>query len=210
MLRKMRVNKSCTYFPCHKDMEDCTFCYCPFYPCLNESLGNYVFFGKSGKHIWSCQDCRWIHKKSVVDNIFKSVRASSMNPHKDNQRLKAGDVGVIILGHGSKVKRANATIYKVIEEIRRKGAPGIIEPSYLQMHSPNLHASVKKVIDKGCKKIVIVPFFLFTGNHVTRDIPKEIEREAKFYQGVEFIYAKNIGDDPRISEIVLDCIKKAI
>lgn len=209
-MQTIRVNKSCAYFPCHKGLEDCTFCYCPFYPCLNKRLGNYVFLKKTGKNIWSCQACVWIHKENVVNNIFKSIRASSINPHKDNQKLRTRNVGVIILGHGSKVKKANATISKVIKEIRRKGAPKIIEPSYLQMYSPNFHASVKKAINKGCKKIVVVPFFLFTGNHVSRDIPREIEREAKLYQGVEFIYAKNIGDDPRISEIVLDCIKKAI
>ena len=27
-----RVNQACSYFPCHEDLEDCTFCYCPFIP----------------------------------------------------------------------------------------------------------------------------------------------------------------------------------
>ncbi len=204
------INKSCAYFPCHKKLEDCAFCYCPFYPCLNEKLGNYFFSQKRDQHIWSCKNCAWVHKKSVVDNILESVRARSMNPHKNNWKLKTENVGVIILGHGSKVKKANATIRKVIKEIRGKGAPEIIEPSYLQMHNPNLHASVKKVIEKGCKKIVIVPFFLFMGNHVSRDIPREIERERRLYKDIEFVYAKNIGRDPRISDIVLDCIKEAL
>jgi len=68
-----RVNKHCKYYPCHNVLEDCTFCYCPFYPCLNKNLGYYII-GKKNKNIWSCQDCSWIHKKGVVDKIFKLIR----------------------------------------------------------------------------------------------------------------------------------------
>ena len=124
--------------------------------------------------------------------------------------MRSKNIGVIILGHGSKVKKANGTIPRVIKEIKIKGRIKIIEPSYLQLSRPNLHTSVKKVIEKGCKKIIIVPFFLFTGNHVGRDIPNEINRQAKIYKDVKFVYAKNLGCDFRISDIVLDCIREAL
>jgi len=69
-----RLNKACKYFPCHKGLEDCTFCYCPFYPCLDKKRGRYVYSKK--KAIWSCENCIWIHKKKVVDKIFKLLRRS--------------------------------------------------------------------------------------------------------------------------------------
>lgn len=114
------------------------------------------------------------------------------------------------MAHGSKVKKANETINKIIKKIRDKGGIKIIEPSYLQFCSPNLHASVKKVVAKGSKKIIVLPFFLFMGNHVGRDIPKEIASEARLYKDIEFVYARNIGHDPRIGDIVLDCIREAL
>ena len=114
------------------------------------------------------------------------------------------------MGHGSKAKKANGTIPRVIKEIKKKAGITIIEPSYLQLSRPDLHASVNRIVERGCKKIVIVPFFLFTGNHVGRDIPNEIAREKKIYKDVEFVYAKNIGHDPRISDIVLSCIKEVL
>jgi precorrin-3B C17-methyltransferase len=70
-----RLNEACKFFPCHKGLEDCTFCYCPFYPCGNKKLGKHVRSGK--KVIWSCETCIWIHKKKVVDNIFKLIRKNS-------------------------------------------------------------------------------------------------------------------------------------
>jgi Zn-finger protein len=74
MKRIRRVNVGCRFFPCHRELEDCTFCYCPFYPCLNEKLGEYVYSKKAGEKIWDCQHCVWIHKKSVVDKVFRIIR----------------------------------------------------------------------------------------------------------------------------------------
>ncbi len=69
-----RVNTRCASFPCHEGLEDCTFCYCPFYPCLDGRKGRYVVSSLTGEKIWSCEDCVWIHKKEVVDRILESVR----------------------------------------------------------------------------------------------------------------------------------------
>lgn len=81
-MKILRQNKACACFPCHKGLEDCTFCYCPFYPCLNKKRGEYIFLQKTSRRIWSCKDCSWIHKKSIVDKIFKLVRESNINPDK--------------------------------------------------------------------------------------------------------------------------------
>ncbi len=67
----MAQNKSCKYFPCHRQLEDCTFCYCPFYPCLDESRGRFVVADrKNGVPVWDCSECVWIHRKAVVEEIF--------------------------------------------------------------------------------------------------------------------------------------------
>ena len=74
MMKIEKMNKACAYYPCHKILEDCTFCYCPFYPCLDKSLGKYVYSEKSKNGVWSCQECNWIHRKKVVEEILGLVR----------------------------------------------------------------------------------------------------------------------------------------
>nr|WP_269850484.1 cysteine-rich small domain-containing protein [Methanosarcina horonobensis] len=32
----MGGRKTCEYYPCHFEGQNCTFCFCPFYPCENE------------------------------------------------------------------------------------------------------------------------------------------------------------------------------
>ena len=69
--QEKRINFACKYYPCHNNLEDCTFCHCPFYPCHDKTKG-----GKFIKElsIWDCSDCNYIHKKIVVDKLFKLIR----------------------------------------------------------------------------------------------------------------------------------------
>ncbi|MBI4335435.1 MAG: sirohydrochlorin cobaltochelatase [Candidatus Omnitrophica bacterium] len=204
---RSRLNRHCAYFPCHRRLEDCTFCYCPFYPCNDRRLGKYIF-ARDGRKVWSCEGCEWIHRKKTVDNIFNMVRAGGLNsiPLKKPADRK---MGVIILGHGSNLAKANDSLRKLAGEIKAQSGLGLVEPAFLQLCEPDLPMVIKKVVRRGCKKVVIVPFFLFMGNHVKRDIPKLIEQEAKRYKEVELVYARNLGQDPRINNIVMDCIKEA-
>lgn len=62
---------SCEYNPCHFKGQDCTFCYCPFYPCMDEDLGCNL----KGKHgdVWACSDCLLIHRTEVCRYIMEEV-----------------------------------------------------------------------------------------------------------------------------------------
>ncbi len=64
-------NLECEYYPCHQHPQNCTFCYCPFYPCGDSSTG-----GKwiKGKNVWSCLDCLWIHEDKTVECILPKLQ----------------------------------------------------------------------------------------------------------------------------------------
>jgi len=59
----------CKYFPCHKDMDDCRFCYCPLYPCLKNKRGGKFIQDKQGNNIWDCSDCNIIHQKKIAERL---------------------------------------------------------------------------------------------------------------------------------------------
>ena len=85
-----------------------------------------------------------------------------------------------------------------------------IYPAYLQLAKPDLGQSLERLAKAGCRRIIIIPFFLFVGNHVSRDIPEIIEQEKKKYPDVPFIYTENLGEDSRIADIVADKIRENI
>ncbi len=66
-------NLKCEYHPSHFTGQDCTFCYCPFYPCEDEDLGSNTP-GKRGKPVWNCSDCLFIHRTEVAKHIMSEIR----------------------------------------------------------------------------------------------------------------------------------------
>lgn len=65
---------ACKYFPCHHEDQDCTFCFCPFYPCDDGRTGGKTVIGKrSGRPVWSCIDCTWIHKEDVAREVLEGL-----------------------------------------------------------------------------------------------------------------------------------------
>lgn len=58
----------CSYYPCHFDGQDCSLCYCIFYPCFIYKFGDLIVSSK-GNFVWSCKRCDWIHRKEKVEEI---------------------------------------------------------------------------------------------------------------------------------------------
>lgn len=124
--------------------------------------------------------------------------------------MKSDGTGIVILSHGSKIKKANASLERIVRAAKRETGIDAIVPAYLQFCQPDLERSVKGLVAKGLRTIIIIPFFLFNGNHVTRDIPRIIGKAKERYPGVNFVYTKNIGDDARMACIVSDMITEAV
>lgn len=64
------IDYDCDYLPCHKELEACDFCYCPFYPCADAITGGEWI---KGKDVWSCQHCDWIHLEKPCQSIREEL-----------------------------------------------------------------------------------------------------------------------------------------
>ncbi|HIH69183.1 cysteine-rich small domain-containing protein [Methermicoccus shengliensis] len=70
--------ENCEHYPCHFEGQDCTLCFCPFYPCYNRKLGR-MLNGNGGKGVWDCSGCYLVHEEEVVREILeRSMRGESL------------------------------------------------------------------------------------------------------------------------------------
>ena len=65
----------CPYYPCHFEGQRCDYCYCPLYPCGDESLGQWTG-SVNGARVWNCSGCRMIHEPAVADYLKKYPEAT--------------------------------------------------------------------------------------------------------------------------------------
>ena len=68
-----RSRLNCEYYPCHFEGQDCTFCFCPFYPCEEERTGGELIQRSTGGTVWSCARCNLIHNAKIADKVLKAL-----------------------------------------------------------------------------------------------------------------------------------------
>ena len=86
------LDYDCEYLPCHKTLEACDFCYCPFYPCADGITGG---FWIKDKDVWSCQDCDWIH----LEEPCTAIREGLDGILEDKDDLKTKHIELLKLRH---------------------------------------------------------------------------------------------------------------
>ncbi|MCX9012028.1 MAG: threonine-phosphate decarboxylase CobD [Candidatus Methanoperedens sp.] len=68
-----RSRLNCEYYPCHFEGQDCTFCFCPFYPCENKRTGGEFVQRPAGGSVWSCAKCSLIHEGEVAERVLEAL-----------------------------------------------------------------------------------------------------------------------------------------
>lgn len=76
-------NLGCEYHPCHFQGQDCTFCYCPFYPCMDERYGFDLYRPKFKDHVWDCERCHLIHDTDVCKHVMSRMKEAGMSDAGD-------------------------------------------------------------------------------------------------------------------------------
>lgn len=74
---KATGKSNCEYYPCHHfEGQECIHCFCPLYPCRDADLGRFVRT-KRGKRVWTCIDCRLVHRPKVAEYLAAHPEAST-------------------------------------------------------------------------------------------------------------------------------------
>lgn len=117
--------------------------------------------------------------------------------------------GVILLGHGSRREEANDEIREMARMVQEADPEGLYEVAFLSFGEPNIADATEALIEKGCEKIILMPMFLVTGNHIKRDIPSRMMLQKTTHPDVTFVLAKHFGTHSGIIKIIQERIKVA-
>ncbi len=111
---------------------------------------------------------------------------------------------VIILFHGSRAEGSDATVHRITAEVRRRGHFSIVAEAFLQHATPSLRESMALCVQQHANKVVIVPFFIQLGTHVTADIPQLVDEIRYRHPEIEIALTKPVGSHPLLVDAVLD------
>jgi sirohydrochlorin ferrochelatase len=132
------------------------------------------------------------------------------------ERIKAAvgdgdpaETAVVLVSRGSSDPDANADLYKVARLLWDSRGLAMVEPAFVSLADPRVPAALERCRLLGARRIVVVPYFLFTGILVDR-IHDQVAEWAAAHPTVDARPGPHLGADPRVAQLVLERYREAL
>jgi sirohydrochlorin cobaltochelatase len=116
------------------------------------------------------------------------------------RRVARADTLLLVVGRGTNDPDANSNIAKLARMLWEGMGFGWAEAAFSGVAQPPVEPGLERAVRLGFPRIVVFPYFLFTGVLVKR-IYAAVDRVAAAHPAVEFLKAPYLSDHP----LVLDC-----
>jgi len=126
------------------------------------------------------------------------------------QQPKTVKTALLLVGHGSRVPGTSEILTKVASAIKRRHGKCIVETAFLEITEPDLPTGIDACVEAGAERVLIVPYFLYLGGHVGRDLPEHMGQARMRHPNLEIRIAPHLGYDPRIVAVTSDRIKQGL
>jgi len=111
--------------------------------------------------------------------------------------------GILIVGHGSPRREANDGFVATVARIAtRLGAAAL--PTFFSLARPNIEDQVARLAGEGFRHIVLMPYFLYAGQHVSRDIPALVETCRAKHPGLRFEMLPTLEGEAGLEDVVVE------
>lgn len=111
--------------------------------------------------------------------------------------------GYLVFAHGSSVESANDAVRQVTAQLSRLGNYALIETAFLEGGKPDLIGGVGALVERGARRIVVLPYFLTLGLHLKRDLPALIGQAREAFPEIpEIVVTEPLDGHPALAQIL--------
>ncbi|WP_330109886.1 CbiX/SirB N-terminal domain-containing protein [Methylophaga thalassica] len=112
---------------------------------------------------------------------------------------------LLIIAHGSRRHQSNDEVTNIAKQIRtyEEHDFDIVESAFLELAETLIPTGIERCIKSGAKEIIVVPYFLNSGTHVTKDIPEIISAQKSLYPDINITLTRHLGASPVMLDLIL-------
>ena len=113
---------------------------------------------------------------------------------------------LLIVAHGSRKASSNDEVIAVVAQVKETLGDrySSIHAAFLELADPSIEDGIKTCLLEGAKSIVILPYFLALGKHVSSDIPEIIRKQQQLYPDVDIVLTEHLGSQVGITKLLAD------
>ncbi|MEM7344482.1 MAG: sirohydrochlorin chelatase [Chloroflexota bacterium] len=127
---------------------------------------------------------------ALADRAEAAIEASSSD-------IEAQETALLIIGRGSRDPDSNSDVYKISRMLWEGRDYARVESAFFSLTTPNITDGVKACIQLGARRVVLLPYLLFTGR--IRDRIDEIGQDLqRTYPQTDIVVADHLGAHPAV------------
>ncbi|MFZ4234177.1 sirohydrochlorin chelatase [Streptomyces murinus] len=119
------------------------------------------------------------------------------------------EVTVLLVGRGSTDPDANAEVFKAARLLWEGRGYAGVETAFVSLAAPDVPSGLDRCVALGARRIVVLPYFLFTGI-----LPDRVRRQtgewAAAHPEMPVASADVIGPEPELLDLVLERYEEAV
>jgi sirohydrochlorin ferrochelatase len=114
---------------------------------------------------------------------------------------------LLIVAHGSRREQSNSEVRLLAKKVATEMPFAIDEVlvAFLEFASPSIGEAINSCITRGVKEIIVLPYFLSAGNHVVKDIPREINKAMEKWPDKKITILPYIGAVDEMPSLIGKC-----
>ncbi len=105
---------------------------------------------------------------------------------------------VMVCGHGSRDEAAVREFESVARGLRGRLPQYDVDYGFLEFATPIIRTGLDALLARGATRILAVPGMLFAAGHAKNDIPSVLNAYQARNDGVEILYGRELGIDPKM------------
>lgn len=119
---------------------------------------------------------------------------------------------LLLVAHGSRREASNEEVRQLTAKLQQQAHNKFtyIDCAFLELATPSIPEGIDLCIDHQSTEIIVLPYFLSAGRHVSIDIPAIIKQKQAEYPYIAIKVVDHLGSIEGISSLILTSLIKNI
>jgi sirohydrochlorin cobaltochelatase len=112
-------------------------------------------------------------------------------------------IGILVISHGSPRAEANQGFVDLVGRIAARLKMENVLPAFFSLLRPDIPDQVGELLSRGVRRVLLMPYFLYSGKHITVDIPAIIAQCREKYPQLTIEMLPTLENDPAMENLVV-------
>lgn len=120
----------------------------------------------------------------------------------------SGETAVVLIAHGSRAVAANQAHLRMAADLEvGLGMP--VWAAFLELADPLIGSAIHQAVTAGATKVLVLPYFLYPGRHLSVDIPGIVETTRAQRPEADIVLLDGFGADPAVLGVLVAQVRRA-